>query len=122
MLNITQLLEYGEYFIERYRVQLTELMSSGWARSAPWLQTIITNRRLILMPEAESSSSPMVISLPDIDGVWNVGLGRRDGVVLSLKNGEKLHMLVDWNEGRRMQRDTKMVMALQPDYSPRYIL
>jgi hypothetical protein len=122
MSNVTHILEHGEYIIERYRVQITELLDSGWARNMPWLQTIITNRRFILIPEAEDDCSPIIISHTDIVEVWNVGLGRHDGIVISLKSGEMLHMLVDWNEGRRLLRDTRTMMTLRPDYSPRYML
>jgi hypothetical protein len=123
MLNNIYNLEHGEYVIERYRVKVTELLDSGWAQSVPWLKAIITNRRLLLVPEErEASGSPINIPLSDIEAVWNVGLGRRDGVVFGLKGGEKLHMLVDWNQGRRLLRDTQTVMALSPNFSPHFVM
>jgi hypothetical protein len=122
MVEIKDLLEEGEYPIERYRVKVTELIDSGWAVNIPWWRAFITNRRLILIPEATKQCSPTIIPLNDIVHVWNVGLGRLDGVVFSLTNGERLHMIVDWNQGRRFTRDTLRVLEAPPESGKNYLL
>lgn len=122
MADIKDLLEQGEYPIERYRVKVTELIDSGWAVKIPWWRAFITNRRLILIPEATKKCSPTSIPLNDIVHVWNVGLGRLDGVVFSLTNGERLHMIVDWNQGRRFMRDTLRVLEAPPGAGKSYLL
>ncbi len=122
MVDIKNLLEPGEYPIERYRVKITELIDSGWAVNIPWWRAFITNQRLILVPEANKQCSPTIIPLNDIVHVWNVGLGRLDGVVFSLTNGERLHMIVDWNQGRRFMRDTLRVLEAPPTNGKSYLL
>jgi len=123
MLDVSEMLEYDEYLIERYRVQLTEFVNSGWALNGPWMRAAITNRRLILLPEvSDYNCDPTTIPLTEIRKIWNVGLGRKDGVMLALKSGERLHMFVDWNQGQKLMRATREMMSVRPVFHPKYLL
>lgn len=123
MLNMAHVLEHGEYQIERYRVKLTQLDTDGWSSDSPWLRAVITNRRLLLVPEEDQNDcSPVVIPLAEIQKVWNIGLGRKDGLMLYLKTGQRVHMFVDWNQGRKLMRDTQEMMSVTPGATPNYLL
>lgn len=123
MLNMAHVLEHGEYQIERYRVKLTQLDTDGWSSDSPWLRAVITNRRLLFVPEEDQNDcSPVVIPLAEIQKVWNIGLGRKDGLMLYLKTGQRVHMFVDWNQGRKLMRDTQEMMSVTPGATPNYLL
>lgn len=123
MLNMAHVLEHGEYQIERYRVKLTQLENQGWTSNSPWLRAVITNRRLILIQEEdEKNCPPMTIPLAEIQKVWNIGLGRKDGLMLYLKTGQRMHMFVDWNQGRKLMKDTQEMMSVTPGAMPNYLL
>lgn len=116
-------LEYDEYQIENYRVQLTEFVNSGWATNGPWLHLVVTNRRFIFMPEKKQRQETLtVIPLCEVGKVFNVAMGRRDGVMFALKSGERLHMFVDWNQGQKLMRVARQMMSFKPGATPNYLM
>lgn len=113
-------LEPGEYRLSRYRVCFARFTSLGWANQGPWMQAIITNRRALFVPEeANSGAAPLELAASGIARVWNVCLGRRDGLIIALKTGQLLHLFVDWGQGARLGRDLREL--LMPPLQPRIV-
>lgn len=112
MVNIGTLLKRGENVVESYRVQLTEFANTGWISEAPAIDVYITDANLILLPASrETDHQATVLPLDSVNRVWHVGLGRRDGVLLSLTTGERMYMFVSWTQGRRLARDIRNLVA-----------
>ncbi|HLV37196.1 MAG TPA: hypothetical protein VKY59_18895 [Spirillospora sp.] len=108
---MSELLDVGEQQLGRYKVRFTRFVGGRWRTRGPWLQLIVTNRRLIILPdEARDGRTPLVISAVDIARVWSIGLGRRDGGVIALRTGEPLYFYVDWSQSARLIRDIRRMM------------
>lgn len=119
---MSEILQQGEYRLGRYRVRFARFTSLGWDTQGPWMRAIVTNRRLIFVPEdATSDVAPLEIAPGGIVRTWNVCLGRRDGLIIALKSGQMLYMFVDWGQGARLGRDMRELLTppLQPRITPR---
>lgn len=119
---MSEILQQGEYRLGRYRVRFARFTSLGWDTQGPWMRAIVTNRRLIFVPEdAASDVAPLEIAPGGIVRTWNVCLGRRDGLIIALKSGQMLYMFVDWGQGARLGRDMRELLTppLQPRITPR---
>jgi hypothetical protein len=111
MRDLPQVLKQGEHPVQQYEVRLTEFARTGWIKESPLIRVFVTNHNLILLPESsETDHQSVIIPLEQIYKLWHVGLGRRDGLLLYLTSGERLHMLVNWNQGRLLVRDIRNVL------------
>jgi hypothetical protein len=114
--------EQGEYQLGCYMVQFARFTPRGWDGGGPWLRAIVTNLRLLVLSEnSEPRYSPISITCADIVKIWNVNLGRRNGVILLLKKRRLLYFLVDWGQGSKLVQDVKEMLAppVQPRIAPR---
>lgn len=114
-------LDSGEYLVGQYKVRIATFTRWGWqGDDSAWMQALITNHRLLLLPEnptEHAAHSPLAFSNQDLKSVWNACLGRRDGVILERSNGQLLHLLVHWAQGAKMARDLKEILI--PTITPR---
>ena len=109
----------GERVLGDYHVRLARHSDEGWCGVGPRLSAIVTNERLLLTPQTFRPYPPASIPRRYVDGVWNVGLGRRDGVRVSLNLGYQLYMLVSWGHGNKFAIDLKeMVKPKQARLTP----
>lgn len=116
------LLQQGEYPLGRYTVRYAYFTTLGWDARGPWMRALITNRRFILIPEeAQSHIEPCVIEGNSVTRAWNVSLGKRDGVIIGLKNGQLIYLFIDWGQGARLVKDVREMLtpAAQPRIVPR---
>jgi hypothetical protein len=112
------MLEQGEYELGCYLVQYARWTKSGWDSGGPWLRAVVTNHRLLIAAEGSRPYlSPISIAPADIVKIWNVSLGRRNGVILLLKKRRLLYFLVDWGQGSKLVADVKEMLA--PPVKPR---
>ncbi len=119
-MNLT--LQHGEYPLGRYLVRYAHFTTLGWDGRGPWMRAIITNRRVILIPdEVQSEADPCVINGSSLARAWNVSLGKRDGVIISLNSGQLLYLFIDWGQGGRLVKDIceMLTPAVQPRIVPR---
>jgi hypothetical protein len=100
----------GESVLGDYHVRLARHGDEGWCGVGPRLSAVVTNERLLLMPQTFRPYPPASIPRRYVDGVWNVGLGRRDGVRVSLSLGYQLYMLVSWGHGNKFAGDLKLMV------------
>jgi hypothetical protein len=115
-------LQQGEYRLGRYRVRFARFTSLGWDTQGPWMRAVVTNRRLVFTPEdAASQIAPLELPPGSIARIWNVCLGRRDGLIIALKTGQMLYLFIDWSQGARLGRDLRELLTspLQPRIAPR---
>ncbi len=113
--------EQGEYQLGGYMVQFARFTPLGWDSGGPWLRAIVTNQRLLILSEgAKPNYSPVSITPNELVKIWNVSLGRRNGVILLLKKRRLLYFLVDWGQGNKMVADVREMLAppLQPRIAP----
>jgi len=118
---VNRYLESGEYLLGNYKVKPANWMNGEWFGSSRWIRAMVTNRRLLLTPEVHRFDQPEAIIPGDIFRVWNLCLGRRDGVMVALRDGRRLYMLVDWSQGSKLARDINELIAppLKPHIAPR---
>ncbi|MGQ9890149.1 MAG: hypothetical protein ACUVSX_16920 [Aggregatilineales bacterium] len=115
-------LQQGEYRLGRYRVRFARFTSLGWDTQGPWMRAVVTNRRLVFTPEdAASPIAPLELTPSSIARIWNVCLGRRDGLIIALKTGQMLYLFIDWSQGAHLGRDLRELLTppLQPRIAPR---
>jgi|GEM_PF-1385675 len=113
----TQQLDFlvkGESVVGNYQVRLARHSDEGWCGVGPRLNAIVTNERLLLTPQTMRPYPPASIPRRYVDGVWCVGLGRRDGVRVSLNLGYQLYMLVSWGNGNKFAADLKSMVKPKP--------
>jgi hypothetical protein len=106
------LLQSGEFSIGRYRIRFARFSKGSWRTQGDWMRLIVTNRRLILLPDEvkQENTFPMVISASNIAQVWSMGLGKRDGGVLELNGGELLYFFVELSQSNRLMRDIRTLL------------
>ena len=115
-------LEQGEYQLGRYKVRYAKFSGLGWGNHGPWMRILVTNRRLIILPDdVRDSQATAIIARNEIGRVWNVCLGKRDGVILALTNGQLLYFFIDWSQGAKLVNDIREMLTppLQPSITPR---
>lgn len=115
-------LQQGEYQLGRYKARYAKFSGLGWDNNGPWMRVLVTNRRVILLADdARDAHATSVIGRSDIARVWNVCLGKRDGVIMALTNGQLLYLFVDWSQGAKLVSDIHEMLTppLQPSITPR---
>jgi hypothetical protein len=115
-------LQQGEYQLGRYKVRYAKFSRLGWDNNGPWMRILVTNRRLIILPDdARDSQATAIIPRSNVGRVWNVCLGKRDGVILALTNGQLLYFFIDWSQGAKLVTDIREMLTppLQPAITPR---
>jgi hypothetical protein len=114
------MLEQGEYELGCYRVQHARWTVRGWDSGGPWMRAVVTNQRLLLAADGNRPYfSPISITPTDLVKIWNVNLGRRNGVIILLKKRRLLYLLVDWGLGSKLVADVKEMIA--PPVKPRIL-
>lgn len=116
-----RLFEAGEYELGGYKVQFAHWEGGEWCGAGYWQRAVVTNRRLWVFPDARHTDRAQKIGADDIARVWNICLGKRDGVLINLKDGGRFYMLVDWSQGSKLARDIREMIALplHPRIAPR---
>jgi hypothetical protein len=111
------LLQSGEFSVGRYKIRFARFSKGSWRTQGNWMRLLVTNRRLILLPEnvQQKDSFPMAIAAANIVQVWSMGLGKRDGGVIELKGGELLYFFVDLAQSTHLMQDVRAL--LQPAVS-----
>lgn len=106
------LLQSGEYSVGRYKIRFARFSKGGWRAQGPWMRLIVTNRRLILLPDhvQQKDSFPMMIAADHMAHVWSIGLGKRDGGVIELTSGDLLYFFVEWSQSARLMRDIRALL------------
>ena len=102
--------EPGEHKIGEYRVRLARFEHGEWQPHGPWLATMVTDLRLVMMAE-DRDQSPMTILPRSIARVWHACIGKRDGGIIMLKTGHLFYFYVDWSQGARLVNDLEYMMG-----------
>jgi hypothetical protein len=114
------MLETGEYLLGRYKVQYMGWMNGEWQGEGYWQRALVTNRRLLVYPETAQHFGFTDAVMPgEIVKAWNLSMGRRDGILLLLKDKRRLYLLVDWSQGHKLVRDINDL--LRPPVRPRIV-
>ncbi len=112
------LLQTGEFTVGRYKIRFARFSKGGWRAQGPWMRLLVTNRRLILLPDQleQADGFPMAIPASNIVQVWSMGLGKRDGGVIELNGGDLLYFFVEMSQSTHMMRDIRTLLhpAAQP--------
>lgn len=108
----------GEQKIGYYQVQVARLTSSGWVATVPPLNALVTNARLILLPQTRKPYPPASIPRTYITGITTVALSARQGVQVHLKTGYEINMYVVWSEGENFLEAARQMLtpALRAQY------
>jgi hypothetical protein len=115
-------LQLGEYQLGRYKARYARFSRLGWDDNGPWMRVLVTNRRVILLADdVRDSHAATIIGRSEMVRVWNVCLGKRDGVILALTSGQLLYFFVDWSQGAKLVSDIREMLTppLQPSITPR---
>jgi len=115
-------LQQGEYQLGRYKARYAKFFGLGWDNNGPWMRVLVTNRRIILLADdVRDSQATAIISRKEIARIWSVCLGKRDGVILALSNGQLLYFFIDWSQGAKFVNDVREMLTppLQPSITPR---
>lgn len=116
----TNLLEQDEYPVASYKVQYVEWLHDDWIGRGDWLEAVITNHRLLLLPPKNAlRGKPETIQYADIAKVWNLCLRKRDGVLVRLKSGQHLYLYVEWSQGNKLVNHLRERIA--PTRTPRIL-
>jgi hypothetical protein len=89
------------------------------------MRALVTNQRLVFMPDephdARAPQSPTSIERTDIRLAWSVALGRRDGAIIALGNGQLVYLFIEWSQGAKLVRDIREMLTppVQPRILPR---
>ncbi len=98
-----------------HNVQVATFQGFSWCPSGPPLRAIITDTRLILIPrKAPDNCNPAIIPARCIRWYIPMLLGKKPGLMLQLKSGERIHLLVSWGQGNKITRDIKQLMLPPP--------
>ncbi|MBZ0302514.1 MAG: hypothetical protein K8J31_22405 [Anaerolineae bacterium] len=110
----------SEQSLGRYKVRFARFTSGQWHHHGPWMRLLVTTRRLVILPEDvhQEDVTPLAIPGEDIEQVWSVGLGKRDGGVIALHSGDLLYFYVDWSQSSWLMRDIRMMLG-KPAPKPR---
>lgn len=102
----------GELQVGRYKVQFAKFSEGNWRAHGPWMRVVVTNERLVVMPDdvSPSGKAPLEIMADTILRVWSICLGRRDGIVVALSSGDLLYFFVEWSESVRLVRDVRQMI------------
>ena len=116
-------LQAGEYSINRYTVRFARFTSRGWNTNGPWMRLVVTNRRLMFLPNDQHSANTYLIERPKLHRCWNAAMGRRNGIIIELHDGELIHMYVDWAQGDKLVKDIREMMSqpTKPRITPRQL-
>ena len=109
---MSYLLQSGEFTVGRYKIRFARFSKGSWRAQGDWMRVIVTNRRLILLPDEvnQEDSFPMAIPANNIAQVWSMGLGKRDGGVLELNGGELLYFFVELSQSNHLMRDIRALL------------
>jgi hypothetical protein len=115
-------LEPDEHPIATYTVQYVHWSNDNWIGRGDWLQAVVTNHRLLLIPSENSLRGKVeAIRYQEINHVWNLCLGTRDGVLVRFKNRQHLYLYVDWSQGNKLVHhlNERITPPPQPRILPR---
>jgi hypothetical protein len=118
-------MEHGEYPLGSYKIRFARFTPLGWEMRGSWMRAIVTNQRVVFMPDVledtQAAHSPTSIARMEMRLAWNVCLGRRDGAILALQNGQLVYLYVEWSQGAKLVRDIHEMLAppVQPRILPR---
>ena len=102
----------GESKLGRYHVAILRHTSSGWVPTTPPLNALVTNYRLLMHPQTRRQYQPAVIPSTFITQVGKAELGYHKGVKISLKNGMRLYLTINWSEDQELtDAITKMLTS-----------
>lgn len=109
----------GERQLGQYQVNIARSTATGWVATVPPLNATVTNARLILKPQTLKPYPPASIPNNYIVKVCPIELGRRSGVLVSLRIGYELNMFVGWSQSERFLSD--MSRMLTPSLRARFV-
>lgn len=102
MLTPDELLLEDEELIGHYSAQIVRWRDGEWITTLPTLYVILSDRRMILQPEARKRYEPAIIPRRYFTGVEELTMGIRHGVILRLKTGHQIGMFISGDPKRRI--------------------
>ena len=106
------LLLAGECKLGRYHVAILRHTSTGWVPTTPPLNMLVTNYRLLMHPQTRRQYQPAVIPSTFIIQIGKADMGYHQGVKISLKNGMRLYLTINWSEDEDLtEAVTKMLTS-----------
>lgn len=118
-MNVDRYLVEGEQKLGLYQVQIARLTASGWVATVPPLNALVSNARLILLPQTRKPYPPASLPKTYITGVIPVALSARQGVQVLLKTGYEINMYIAWSQGESFLEATRLM--LMPALRARYV-
>jgi len=109
MLTVKELLMEKEVFIGDYHVEIARWSNNQWNSTVPPLYAILTDLRLILQRQALKSREPAVIPTHYIIHIRPFMTQTRHGVVLALKNDQKIAILIPTHQREEIMRNLRTV-------------
>ncbi|MCL4253076.1 MAG: hypothetical protein KJ043_04780 [Anaerolineae bacterium] len=94
MLTAKQLLMEKEVLIGEYNVEIARWSNNQWHSTVPPLYAILTDLRLILQRQALKTGDPAIIPTQHIIYLRPFMAGNRSGVVLTLKNDQRIALFI----------------------------
>lgn len=104
----------GECRLGRYHVAILRFTPSGWSPTTPPLKALVTNYRLMLLPQTRRQYQPAIIPSHFIMQISEVEMGYHKGVKIALKNGLRLYMTVSYSEDDNHLTETVTQMMTTP--------
>ena len=109
MLMPKELLMEKEVFIGDYHIEIARWSNNQWNSTVPSLYAVLTDMRLILQPESLKAREPAIIPTHYIIHMKPFMTQIRHGVILSLKNDQKIAIFIPTHQREEIMRNLRSV-------------
>lgn len=117
MLNESEIFIEGERKLGFYQIEIARKTDSGWSPTIPALYALVSNYRLILSPQSRKHHDPASIPGNYITQIETVDMGRKRGIVLDLKTGDRINMFVFGRDGNEhFLEDVRAMKSPKPKF------
>ncbi|MDZ4672775.1 MAG: hypothetical protein SH821_18075 [Phototrophicales bacterium] len=109
MLTAKSLLLDKEVLIGEYNIEVARWSDNRWNSTVPPLYAVLTDMRLILQPQALKKREPAIIPTHYIIHIKPFTTTNRHGVILSLKNDQKIAIFIQTHQHEEIMRNLRSV-------------
>jgi hypothetical protein len=109
MLTAKELLMEKEVFIGDYHIEIARWSNNQWNSTVPPLYAVLTDMRLILQRQALKIREPAIIPTHYIIHIKPFMTQTRHGVILALKNDQKIAIFIPTHQREEIMRNLRTV-------------
>jgi hypothetical protein len=109
MLTAKSLLLDKEVLIGEYNIEVARWSDNQWNSTVPPLYAVLTDMRLILQAQSLKKREPAIIPTHYIIHIRPLATTNRHGVILTLKNDQKIAILIPTHQREEIMRNLRSV-------------